>query len=65
MKHSRTVKHIDNVTYQNREKINNNKATDIHKDKIKRAKIKFCSIFRERPVCPRCDWPQPLIAAGT
>jgi len=47
MKHSQTVKHIDNVTSQNREKIDNNRATLTHKDKVKRAEIKLVAFFAE------------------
>jgi len=50
MKHSRTVNHIDNVTFQIREKINNNKVIDTHKDKIKRAEIKLAAFFAEHNV---------------
>jgi len=47
MKHSQTVKHIDNVASQNREKIDNNRATLTHKDKVKRAEIKVAAFFAE------------------
>lgn len=62
IKHSQTVKHIDNISSQNKENLDNNRATFTHKDKVKRAEIKLAVFFTEHNIAfNTADYLIPLL----